>query len=335
MARYDTSGRDRNLINPDPVLSQISIEFEQSTTLVSQRFFPTVSVTKRAGRYSVFGRKAWRRTITGDVRAPGARANEREGVFELDENLYYANEHALEELIPDEEREENPDFNVEAEAAEDITWDLLLGKELVARDLLYDANQYTNDHVVTLVAGEHFDEYATSDPITVFRDAMRQFHDTLGLLPNVAMIPWRVMSFLEDHPLIIARYAQAGGMITPEQIATILGVPEIVVPGTIFNNENPGQAAAIGELWGNNIVLGVVPSRPAPRVPALGYEFLQPITAGRNVTGSVAIDVRRDDDRVSDIVRGRRRYDMRLVGRDPDMNNDVVAGFLIQDILSP
>lgn len=333
MARYDTTGRDK--INPDPVLSQISIEYEQSTTLVSQRFFPTVTVSARTGKYSVFGRKSWRRTLTGDVRAPGSRANEREGRVIEAKDQYFANEHSLEELIPDEEREENPERSVEAEATEELTWDLLLGKELVARDLLYDDTAYTTDHVVTLGAGEYIDAYATSDPISLFRDAMRTFHTTVGILPNIAMIPWQAMSYLEDHPDIIARYAQVGGMVTPQQIATILGLQEIVVPGTVYDGANPGQAADLAELWGNNIVLGVVPNRPAPRTPALGYEFLQPISSGRNVTGNVSIDVRRDDDRVSDIVRARRRYDLKLVGKDPEDDWKVVAGFLIKNAITP
>lgn len=332
MARYDTTGRDK--INPDPVLTQISVEFEQSTTLVSSRFFPTVTVGARSGKYSVFGRKSWRRTLTGDVRAPGARANEREGRIVEAKDQYFANEHALEEFIPVEEREENPERDVEGEATEELTWDLLLGKELVARDLLYDASVYHTGHVETLTSGEHFDEYATSDPVAVFRDMMRTFHTTLGILPNLAMIPWKVMSYLEDHPEIVSRYAQVGGMITPEQIATILGVPEIIVPGTVYNDQNPGQAADLTELWGNNIVLGVVPSRPAPRIPALGYEFLLPIPGGRNTVDNVSVDVREDEDRVGDIVRARRRYDLKLVGRDPELNDKVVAGMLIRNVLS-
>lgn len=332
MARYDTTGRDK--INPDPVLTQVSVEFEQSTTLVSSRFFPTVSVGARSGKYSVFGRKSWRRTATGDVRAPGARANEREGRIIEAKDQYFANEHALEEFIPVEEREENPERDVEGEATEELTWDLLLGKELVARDLLYDTSVYHTGHVTTLTAGEHFDEYGTSDPIAVFRDLMRTFHSTLGILPNLAMVPWQAMSYLEDHPLIIERYAQVGGMITPQQIATILGIQEIVVPGTTYNDENPGQAADLTELWGNNIVLGVVPSRPAPRIPALGYEFLLPIPGGRSTVDNVSVDVREDDDRVGDIVRARRRYDLKLVGRDPELDDKVVAGMLIQNVIS-
>jgi len=332
--RYDTAGRDK--LRPDPLLTQISIEFEAATQYIANRLFPTVTVGQQNGGYEIFGRRAWSRTQSGDVRAPGARANESEGRREFAEDTYTAREHALEELVPDEERENNPGRNPEAEAVEDLTNDLLIGKELVARDLLYDTTAYKTDHVVTLGAGEHFDEFATSDPIGVFRDLMRTFHSTMGTIPNVGVIPWAAMSYLEDHPDIVARYAQVGGIITPEQIATILGLQEIIVPGGTYNGENPGQASVLSEIWGNNIVLGLIPPRPAPRTPALGYEFLFPMTGGgRNTEDRVQVDRRRDNDRIGDIVRARRRYDLKLVGRDPDIaGNPVVAGMLVQNVLS-
>lgn len=332
--RYDTAGRDK--LRPDPLLTQISIEFEAQTGYIASKLFPKVRVNQQNGGYEIFGRRAFSRTQTGDARAPGARANETEGRREFAEDTYTAREHALEELIPDEERTNNPGRNVEAEAVEDLTNDLLLGKELTARDLLYDPTVYHTGHVVTLGAGDHFDEFATSSPITVFRDLLRTFHSTMGTIPNVAVIPWTVMSYLEDHPEIVERYALMGGVITPEQIATVLGIQEIVVPGGTYNGENPGQAAALSEIWGDNIVLGLIPPRPRPRTPALGYEFLWPISGGgRTSEDSVQIDRRRDNDRIGDIVRARRRYDLKLVGKDPDIaGNPVVAGLLIQDILT-
>jgi hypothetical protein len=334
MPIYDAAGRDR--IVPDPVNTQISISFEQQSSYIAPILFPTVSTGGvQSGRYEVFGRDAFRRNFSGDVRAPGARANEVEGRKRYIEDTYFAVEHALEELIPDEEIENNRDENPEADSVENLTNDLLLGKELAARDLLYDDSNYLGAHVETLTAGEHFDEFSTSDPITLFRDLFRTFHSTLGTVPNLAVIPWTAMSYLEDHPLIVARYAPVGGVITPEQIAEILGVQRIVVPGGNYNDANPGQAAALSEIWGNNIVLGLVPSRPSRRTPALGYEFLWRIPGARGGQDNLSVDRRRDSDRIGWINRVRRRYDLKLVGRDPDLvGHPVVAGMLVKNVVS-
>lgn len=333
MGIYDTTGRDK--INPDPVLTQISIEFAATTDYIAPKLFPSVRVNQQAGRYEIFGRRSFTHNYGGDVRAPGSRANEREGARRFAEDLYFSREHALEMLTPDEEKENNPDKNPENDAVEDLTNDLLLGKELAARDLLYDASQYKSDHVITLGAGESFNEYDTSDPIGLFRDAFLTFHSTMGVVPNLAVIPWAAMTYLEDHPALIERYAIQGGVITPEQIAAVLGIQQIIVPGGTYNGENPGQAAALSEIWGNNIVLGLVPARPQRRTPALGYEFLWPVSGGRRKQDEIVVDRRRDDDRIGWINRARRRYDLKLVGRDPDLTGTpVVAGMLIEGVVA-
>lgn len=334
MATYDNAGRDR--ITPDPVLTNMSVEFERNAgEFISNIIFPTVRVTLQSGRYRVYGRESFRLNFGGDVRAPGTRANEIEGFTQWSEDTFFATEHALEIPVPDEERENNPDENVDADATEEVTSKLLLGKELAAVNLVTDATQYRASHVTTLGAGQHFDEYGTSDPITVFRDAFRTFHGSTGTVPNVAVIPWTVMSYLEDHPDVIARYQAQGGVITAEQIAALFGVQRIVVPGAAYNeNANPGVTASIAEIWGDNILLAYVPNRPSLRTPALGYEFLWPISRGRRGPDNTTLDTRRDDDNIRDIHRARRRYDLKLVGKDPDLaGTPVIAGYLIQNVL--
>jgi len=333
MPRYDSAGR--HPIKEDPVLTQISVAFEAETSYIARWLFPTVRVPQQAGRYEIFGREAFTKNYGGDVRAPGSRANEIEGVRKFAEDNFFAREHSLEELIPDEEVENNPDYSPENDSVEGLTNNLLLGKEFKARDLLYDTSNYHTGHVETLGAGEHFDEFDTSTPIDVFRDLFRTFHATMGTIPNTAVIPWTAMSYLEDHPQIVERYALQGGVITPEQIASVLGVRRVLVPGGMYNGENPGQAAVLSEIWGNNIFLGLVPDRPARRVPAVGYEFLWPIRGARSREDNVSVDRRRDNDRIGWINRVRRRYDLKLVGKDPDLvGTPFVAGMLIEDIVS-
>jgi hypothetical protein len=334
--RYDAAGRDK--ITPDPVLTQISIEFENNAGgYVASRLAPKVRVTEKSGRYEVFGPRAFRRHFGGDNRAPGARANETSGRRVYAEDTYTSNEKALEELTPDEENEEAPaGANPEGEAVEALTADLLLGKELRVRDLLYDPTVYHTDHTETLGAGEKFDEYSTSDPFGVFREIMRTFHRSVGILPNVAVMPWRVMSYLVDHPQLLQRYALRGGVITPEMVAEALGLREVIVPGTNYDDSNPGQNVNITDIWGNdNIVLGIVPPRPARGVPAVAYEFLHPIPGGgRRSEDDVQVDRRRDGDRIGWINRVRRRYDVKLVGRDPDqVGSPLVAAYLLRNVL--
>ena len=107
MPRYDAAGRGR--ITPDPVLTGIAIEFAAQQNYIADRLFPSVGVTEQHGRYELFGRSAFTRHYAGDRRAPGARANEVSGRKRYADTPFSVVEHALEELIPDEEKEMNPD----------------------------------------------------------------------------------------------------------------------------------------------------------------------------------------------------------------------------------
>lgn len=335
MAVYDAAGRDR--IEPDPLLTDVSVSFERDANMfVSQRLAPTVRVNLQSGRYSLFGKRAFKQPAFGSKRAPGTRANQVEAGREEFEDTYFATEDALESVIPIEEYENNPDKDVRAEATEEVTGQLLVQKELNVINLVTTAGNYKASHVVTLGAGDHFDEYATSDPITVFRDLIRDFFDSTGITPNLGVFPWKVMSYLEDHPDILARYENRGGNISPENIAETLHLPEIVVPGGWYDsNTNPALASSLQEMWPDDILLAYVPARPARNTPALMYDFVWPIAGGQAGPDNFSTDVRYDDDNIADIVRVRTRRDLKLVGKDPEeAGTPIIAGALIKDVLS-
>lgn len=335
MARFDTAGRGK--FQPNPALTRISVAWEQETEYASQILFPTLRVGEQTNRYRIYPRKAFTPPPGGTVRAPGAKANEIEGAWEWSEDSYFAEEHSLEEKVTPEERDENPEQNVDADVTSDLTEMLLLERELAAVTLATTAANYKSDHAVTLAGTDQLDDYANSDPIGVFRTAIRTFHDNMLRLPNVAIIPWKVMSYLEDHPNIIARYQAQGGVITAEQIAAVLGLPRIVVPGGVYNSEvNPERTQSLSYMWGNNIIMAYVPPRPSTRTPAFGYEFRQPVVGGgRTQQNGVTVDSRWDDTHLADIHRARVKYDLKLVGRDPDLaGTPLIAGYLIKEPIS-
>lgn len=329
MGKYDAAGADNIVV--DPVLTNISVEWANLTVTAADVLFPSVRVTKQAGKYLLFGRKAFNTNFGGDVRAPGSRANEIPGFARWSEDTYFAVEHALEMLVPDEEREniENP-FDPDRDAVEDVTSKVLMGRELAARDLVTDPDNYHTGHVEELSGTARWNDYADSDPISDFRSAFRVFHRSMFTVPNTAVIPYRVMSYLEDHPVIVNRYIAQGGVVTAEMIANILGIDRIIVPGGAYNTEgNPGRPDDISYIWGEDVILAYVPPRAGLRTPAFAYEYTWPIQ-GREQT----VDRRRDDDRVGDIHRVRRRYDIKMVAKDEDTDG-AIGGFLLRNVIDP
>jgi hypothetical protein len=297
----------------DQILTQISLAFPNNS-FVGEALFPTVGVKKQADKYYMFGREAWV-AETSDYRAPGTEANEIPG-FTVSQDTYYAQEHALQMAVPDEERE-NVDsaFSPDRDATDLLTSKILLGRELAMKNMVTTAANYATGLSVTLAGATLWDAYATSDPIGVIRTAMRAVHAKIFMEPNLSIIPYLVMSTLEDHPDIIERikYSERA-ILTPEIIAAVLGIQRVIVPGVGIGTGPPGvlgNAVSVGYLWGKDVILAWVPARAGIKIPAFAYEFVWSYGGTPQV-----VDRWREDNRKSDLIRCQRRYDLKMVGNE-------------------
>jgi hypothetical protein len=330
MTIYNPTGSGNQHL--DQILTNISVGWS-NVGLVAERLFPAVTVKKQADKYYTFGREAWL-PESGDFRAPGTEANEIPGVA-VSLDTYYAQEHALQIAVTDEEREnvDNP-MSPDRDATELVTSKILLGRELLMKTLVTDASQYATDMTVTLSGAAQWNSanYATSDPITDLKKGRRAMHANVFFEPNTAIIPYAVMSELEDHPDFIDRikYSERA-IITADIIAAMVGIPNIIIPGTGIASD---ASLVPGYLWGKDVLLAWVPQRAGLKIPAFAYEFVWGYGGGLRQ----AVDRWRENPRKSDIVRVSRRYDLKLVGREnnsADTNfGKVVTGYLIKNAIA-
>lgn len=327
MAVYNSTGSGN--VRIDEVLTNISIQWPGNTDFVGENLFPAISVKKQSDKYYIYDRELWK-LEQHDSRAPGAVANEVPGM-KVSLDTYYASEHALQIAIPDEERENAvAPLAPDSDGTELITSRLLLGREKVMKDIVTDANNYATGFVTTLAGGAQWDTYGTSDPIGDVRTGVRALHARLFTAPTVAVIPWLVMSVLEDHPDFIERikYSERG-ILTEEIIAAVFGIPRVIVPGVGYSSAATGipvSGANISYLWGKDVILAYVPGRPGIKQIGMGYEF----THGINGRDQV-VDRWREEQRISDVIRVRRRYDLKLVGHEGD--GKLVTAYLIKDAI--
>jgi len=322
MAVYDPRGGGN--VHIDVVLSQISIAYPNNG-MVGESLFRRVNVNKQSDRYYIFGREAWSVHHGGDFRAPGTVANEIEGLL-LSTDTYFAQEHSLQLPITDEERE-NADSPLapDRDGTELVTAKVLLAREIAIKDMATTAANYEAAYTVTLSGTAQWNDYTNSNPIADIRTGFRTIHAGLFIEPNLAVIPYQVMTQLEDHPDFIERikYSERG-ILTSEIIASILGIETIIVPGMGFNSANPGQAVSLGYLWGKDVILAYVPPRAGLRIPAYGYEF----NWGYRGSRPMVVERWREEPRKSDLVRVSRRYDLKFVALGATSKQ--IAGYLIK-----
>ena len=317
-------------VHVDQVLTNISVGWLTDIADVASVLFPGVPVSKQTDKYYVFGRETWQPEPWGDLRAPGQPAVEIPGM-KLSTDSYYTQEHALAHPVTPEERS-NADspLNPDTEAVELVTSKIVLGRELAAREIAHNEDNYLAEHVTTLSGGDQFNDYDNSEPMDVFRDAKRTFHSNMFVTPNVAVLPWLVMHWLEDHPEFRERikYTQAA---TPSRdvVASMLGIDRIVVPGQGYDKANPGQSMDLDYLWLNHVILAWVPPNPGLKMPSFGYEF---------VWRPHGVDQYSDrwwsNERKADIIRVGRNYDLKLIAKDEDQEKSL-AGYLIKDAVDP
>jgi hypothetical protein len=302
--------------------------------LVGDVLFPSVPVQKQSNKYYIYaGREGWYPALD-DARAPGAEAGEIPGLA-LSIDSYYAAEHALQIAVTDEERE-NADtpFNPDADGAELLASRVALGREYRIYTMATTSSSYNS--ALTAVPGTtpgfgpNWDLNSNATPIKDIRLAQRSIHKLSFLESNIAVIPYRVMSALEDSQDLINRiqYVERA-ILTPDLVASLMGLNQVVVPGFGFATNNPGQTLAISYVWNNEVVLAYNPPSPGLKVPAYGYEFVWGFGAGGPPQ---IVDRWREERRASDIIRTRRRYDLKLVGLDT--NSKSICGFLFTSVLS-
>jgi hypothetical protein len=322
MPVYDPRGGGNAHI--DVVLTNISVAWPNEG-MVGEQLFPTVQVRKQSDKYYIFGREAWGVEPGGDFRAPGSIANEIPGLSQsLD--TYFAQEHSLQIPVTDEERE-----NVDSPLAPDrdgtelVTSKVLLGREILMHTMVTTTSNFATGYSVTLSGTSQFSDYTNSDPIGVIKTGKRKIHSGLFLEPNTAVIPYEVMSVMEDHPDFIDRikYSERG-VLTADIIASILGIQKVIVPGMGYNSANPGQAMSLGYLWGKDILLAYVPPRAGLRTPAFAYEFVWGYGGAR----AQVVERWREEQRKSDLIRVSRRYDLKMVALDASSKS--IAGYVIK-----
>lgn len=316
MSVYSPSGSGD--VHVDQVLTQISVAYPNDG-MVAATLFPPVPVGKQSDKYYVFGRENF--LPEDDVRAPGAVAREIQG-YSLSTDPYFCVEHALSIPVTDEERK-NADspLSPDRDGAELVTSKIMLGRERVVQTLAQTAGNYASGHTTTLSGTSQWNDYTNSDPIGVLRTGKRTIHGKLFREPNTVVIPYAVMSVLEDHPDFLERIKYSERAIfSPELLAAILGFARVSVPGVGINTAAFGQAESLAYLWGNDVVMAYVPPRPGLKIPAYGYEF---------VWNGQVVDRWRENPRKSDIIRVSRSYDHKLTALDA--SDKSIAGYLIID----
>lgn len=298
----------------DPVLTNLSIAY-QSQSFIADRLFPRITnLSKPSGIYYRFGKEKFG-PVPETLRAPRTRAREVE--WKVKKETYTTEPYALIGSVADEDREaQDAPVQLETTTTENTTELLMLDREIRVRDLTLDENNYPDDRKTTLSGTSQWSD-PTSTPVKDVIEAKSALRK-LGVTPNTMVLPSDVFDALQTNEDILNRikYTQTG-LVTTDILSTLFGIPNILVPDSVYNTANAGQNPTLVDLWTDHVWIGFVAPRPGLKTLSFGYTFVwKPRQVNRW----------REEDRHADFFEVEEQLGEELVAPE--------AAFLFSDVLA-
>lgn len=241
-------GRDLHI---DAPLSNVIIN-RRPVGFIADRLVPVLNVSKRSDLY-------WKRNhlenrmYQADFTARAPKTAPKNVGFSVSSDNFYAKEYALafdaaiEDIVNADEA-----LDIMRSGAELITDLLMIDYEMrVAAIANTAANLSTTAQVSTA-----WSNISGSRPITDLQNQVENFRQRTTLKPNILVLPEqvaiRVRQADETRDLL---FGDRGGLPTDQQIASLIGVSEILVPMAQVNTAGVGETLAgsgtLSNVWGN------------------------------------------------------------------------------------
>ena len=260
-------------------------EYEVSqNTFIGTKLFGVTPVTKKAANYPVVTRESL--LARADVKRAPRSAYNRTG-FQTEDKAYACGEFGLEGQLDASERELYAnDFDAEMETSKDILVKLLREQEMRVAALAFSETTF-DASTVFFHTGTVWSNVASTIVADIQAAALKVFQNC-GMPANTLTISRTVLNYLLSNTDIKARiqYAQVAGWDQIKAaLASLIGIPQILVGDGVYNTKPEGATAAtIGNIWTTDYALvSIAPQAGSVIQPALGRTFLWTSDSPENV----------------------------------------------------
>lgn len=300
----------------NPVLSALAVKFMQdSKAFVGLRLFPLFLTGEVSAAYYVMNEENLLNIPRNIQRGPSSPYNR--SAMKLGSDTYNCREFGHEEPVDDRERKKYArSFDADRAAMRRAVNILMMNHEIRVKD------KATGAGVPTAGVGTKWNA-ANSDPVGDVDVAKDSIQKNTGMDANTMVISRDVFTVLKEHDAVIdkIKYSEKA-IITPQLLAAVFGVENLLVAGTIENTAAEGQALTPNYIWGDSVVLAHVDPTPDLMAPNFGRTFGW---VGEVGSEGVLIESYRQDEIRSDVHRARQDTDEKVIGSK--------AGYWISDVL--
>jgi len=265
------TGRDVHLDKP---LTNVAIAYRPEGFIADQ-ICPIVPVLKQSDAYFVWNiADAFR--IDEDYRAPGTEANVI--TADMSSDTFFAKNYALKSRTPYEDIK-NADagyiFATRTARAEFIKDKLMLSMERrIAQQVTSGSNVGSYSAI-----GSAWTDYTNSQPITDLNTAITNVQDVTGYKPNSIIFGQYAWKHFRENTNVITRVYGSSGMgdgarmVSRNNVKSIFEVDRVLVGGAYYSSTDEGQAASLGQIWNDNVLVYYAPLKPRIDKPSFMYSF--------------------------------------------------------------
>ena len=289
----------------DPVLTNLSIGFKNDRFLWD-KIAPVSEQAQQSGTLPIYTRDFWMRRALGGKRAEGAPYT-RTG-YGVTTTTFTALERGFEKPLDDVVVAANLFGDDPEKLATAFVTNLIqleLEKDIAAACFITGVWGTST----TLAGTNQWSDYDNSDPIANADTAKRIIKRNTGAKPNVLFVGLTAWEKLKEHPLLVDKYKYTQkGILTPELVAAVLEIEELVVGDSVENTAAEGATYVGADIWTDN-ALFLVRNNPGLLVANGAYTFMW------NERGNIpwAIETYRDEPVRSDVVRAFTHYDPKII----------------------
>jgi hypothetical protein len=312
-----------------PDLAQSLMEFDLAMDragFIGLRVLPVIEVAMASGNFGRIPKEALLQAPETS-RAPGGAYGR--GKFKFTPDSYATQEHGWEEPVDDNEATMyRLYFDAETISAQRAMDVVLRAQETRAANMLFDTTTWTGSSYYTAVGTAWTPaNHTTATPIADVMAARLKVWQNCGMWPNAVVMNRLVFNNLRqlDDIKENIRYSASGNSnrgagtvlareITPQLLAAVFDVDEVIVAGSAQNSANEGQSASFSQIWSSSYcaVARICRSNDV-REPGVGRTFHWGAD-GSEIGGT--IETYRDESIRSDVVRVRNQTQEKLLYKD-------------------
>lgn len=255
----------------DPLLTNVSSAYIPDGCIADSLFAP-LKFSQYTGKLSGYGKNHLR--IENTVVAGKGKYRQVESIARTTTGFEIEG-HGLSGIVSKYDFKNVIDpFDAEKDETLGLTTILMLEKEKALADTLGSTAILTQN--VTLSGTSQFNDYSNSDVVGRVATGKAAVKSGCGAIVNTIIAPYAVAEILRYHPQLLDalgfKFAKPGGL-TDDDLARAFNVAKFLVPNASYNSAKEGQTDVLADVWGKNLILGVIPDVAAKYQISLGYDI--------------------------------------------------------------